>query len=196
MDSMRHSLSSHAAQALRFGPFELDVKNCELRRNGAHIPLQKQPCKVLICLALSPGALVSREELKKQVWGDQTHVDFDAGLNFCIRQIRRVLGDNARQPRLLETQPRRGYRFISAVEPMAATPIAEDILEPLGIKVVIHCFEDLRDGQILGRLAEEIVGLLLSHLPKTEFRNSSVGSGQTQPYTEREVLLHSRLQRQ
>ena len=66
---MGHTSSNHSAHALRFGPFELDVTNCALRRNGARVPLQKQPCKVLTCLALNPGLLVSREDLKKQVWG-------------------------------------------------------------------------------------------------------------------------------
>jgi hypothetical protein len=124
--------------------------------------------------------LVSREYLRKQVWGNQTHVDFEAGLNFCIRQIRRTLGDDARQPQLLETHPRRGYRFIGVVESIVlATPIADDILEPLRVKVTIHPFDDLKDGLILTRLAQEIAGLLLSHLytdncmPKVSIRKTS-----------------------
>lgn len=176
---MRHTLSDQSAQALRFGPFELDVKNCELRRNGARVPLQKQPCKVLTCLALNPGHLVSREDIKKQVWGDQTHVDFDAGLNFCIRQIRRTLGDNVRQPQLFETEPRRGYRFIGAVESMITTPIVDDKIKHLSISIVIRCSENLRECQILARLTEGIVALLVSDQLQTKLRDNRVGGVQT-----------------
>src|SRR5512139_4215610 len=98
--------------ALRFGPFELDVRSGELRRNGTTVRLQPQPFKVLVLLASRPGDVVTREEVQSEVWPAGTFVDFEQSLNFCIRQIRSALGDNANSPRYLETLPRRGYRWI------------------------------------------------------------------------------------
>lgn len=100
---------------LRFGVFELDLKNEELRKSGSPIKLQPQPFKVLTLLTERPGELVSREEIRQQIWGGETFVDFERGLNFCISQIRAALGDDANTPRYIETLPRRGYRFIGPV---------------------------------------------------------------------------------
>ena len=98
--------------ALRFGPFELDVRSGELRRNGTTVRLQPQPFKVLVLLASRPGVVVTREEIQAEVWPAGTFVDFEQSLNFCIRQIRSALGDNANAPRYVETLPRRGYRWV------------------------------------------------------------------------------------
>jgi eukaryotic-like serine/threonine-protein kinase len=98
--------------ALRFGPFELDVRSGEVRRNGTTVRLQPQPFKVLALLATRPGDVVTREEIQAEVWPAGTFVDFEQSLNFCVRQIRTALGDNANAPRYVETLPRRGYRWI------------------------------------------------------------------------------------
>jgi DNA-binding winged helix-turn-helix (wHTH) protein/WD40 repeat protein len=98
--------------ALRFGPFELDTRSGELRRNGTTLRLQPQPVKVLLLLAARPGEVVAREEIQAEVWPAGTFVDFEQSLNFCIRQIRAALGDNALAPRYVETLPRRGYRWV------------------------------------------------------------------------------------
>ena len=100
---------------LRFGEFELDLEKGELRRRGRPVRLQPQPCKVLSVLASRPGELVTREELKHQIWNGTTFVDFEQGLNFCVRQIRLALDDDADSPKFIETVPRRGYRFIFAI---------------------------------------------------------------------------------
>ncbi len=97
--------------ALRFGPFELDLRSGEMRRAGVLVRLQPQPFKVLALLAGRPGELVTREDIQKEVWPAGTFVDFEQSLNFCIRQIRSALGDSALSPRFVETLPRRGYRF-------------------------------------------------------------------------------------
>jgi DNA-binding winged helix-turn-helix (wHTH) protein/tetratricopeptide (TPR) repeat protein len=116
--------SSHVmTPRLRFGVFDLDPDAGELWRNGFLVPLQKQPFKVLACLATRAGQIVSREDLKREVWDGATFVDFDGGLNFCVNRIRRVLGDDADAPLYIETVPRRGYRFVAPVtveEAMAA----------------------------------------------------------------------------
>jgi DNA-binding winged helix-turn-helix (wHTH) protein len=100
----------------RFGDFELDLAAGELRRRGARLALQDQPLRLLAELVQRPGELVSREELKKTLWGDDVFVDFEAGLNTAVRRVREVLGDSAVSPRFVETVPRRGYRFVAAVE--------------------------------------------------------------------------------
>ncbi len=97
---------------LRFGEFELDLEKGELRKKGRPVRLQPQPCKVLSALASRPGELVTREELKHQIWNGTTFVDFEQGLNFCVRQIRLALDDDAESPKFIETVPRRGYRFV------------------------------------------------------------------------------------
>ncbi len=94
--------------ALRFGPFELDLRTSELRRAGLLIKLQQQPARVLGLLAQRGGELVLREDIRREVWGADTFVDFDQGLNFCIRQVRAALRDQAARPRYVETLPRRG----------------------------------------------------------------------------------------
>jgi DNA-binding winged helix-turn-helix (wHTH) protein len=109
---------------LRFDVFELDLAGGELRKGDRPIRLQPQPLKVLMLLAGRPGELVSRDEIQKQVWPRDTFVDFDQGLNYCVRQIRAALGDAAETPRFVETVPRRGYRFLAAVTP-AAVPAAQ-----------------------------------------------------------------------
>lgn len=121
------TLQPASVAAVRFGDFELDLRTGELRRNGTSLWLQPQPAKVLVLLARRAGAVVGRQELAKELWGDETFVDFEQGLNFAIRQIRHALGDDADHPRFVETLPRRGYRFIAPVEPVPEPqqPIAE-----------------------------------------------------------------------
>lgn len=112
-----------AARILRFDSFELDLHAGELRKRGVKLRLQGQPVQLLGILLQSAGKLVTREELKSQLWPVDTFVDFDHGLHNAIGRIREVLGDSAETPRYIETLPRRGYRFIAPVEEVPATPI-------------------------------------------------------------------------
>ena len=100
---------------VRFGVFEFDADTSELRRDGVSVRLQPQPARVLALLLARAGELVTRDELRQKVWGDETFVDFERGLNFAVAQIRSALGDSASSPRFIETVPRRGYRFIAPV---------------------------------------------------------------------------------
>ncbi|MBV8517342.1 MAG: winged helix-turn-helix domain-containing protein [Acidobacteria bacterium] len=112
---------------MHFAGFELTDTN-ELRRDGAPVHLQPQPMRVLALLAARAGTLVTREEIRRHVWGEETFVDFDQGLNWCIRRIREALGDDASAPRFIQTVPRRGYRFIATVDAtLDATPAATPI---------------------------------------------------------------------
>ena len=100
---------------LRFGVFELNLVTEELRKFGTTIKLPPQPFKVLALLASQAGQVVTREQIQFQVWGGETYVDFEHGLNQCIKQIRTALNDNADKPVYLETIPRHGYRFLAPV---------------------------------------------------------------------------------
>src|SRR5262245_53300482 len=103
------------------------MQSGELRRGNRLVRLSPQPTRVLIALVGKANELVTRDELRTLLWGDQTFVDFDQGLNFCIKQIRGALGDDADNPRFVETVPRRGYRFIAPVEEIATgTPASAD----------------------------------------------------------------------
>jgi DNA-binding winged helix-turn-helix (wHTH) protein/tetratricopeptide (TPR) repeat protein len=111
-----------SGERLVFGLFELDVASGDLRRAGLRLRLPPQPAKLLRALLDHPGEVVSREELRRVLWGDATFVDFDHGLNFCVNQLRRVLGDTASNPRFVETVPRAGYRFLAQVTRVPAAP--------------------------------------------------------------------------
>jgi TolB-like protein/DNA-binding winged helix-turn-helix (wHTH) protein len=113
---------------VRFADFELDLRTGELRRDGTSLKLQPQPAKVLVLLVSRAGEIVTRQDLARQVWGSETFVDFERGLNFAIRQIRSALEDDADHPRFLETLPKRGYRFTAPVSVPAAPP--EEIESP------------------------------------------------------------------
>jgi Tol biopolymer transport system component/DNA-binding winged helix-turn-helix (wHTH) protein len=107
---------------IRFGVFELDLEAGELRKQGVKVRLQEQPFEVLTILLERPGHVVTREDLQKRLWSDDTFVDFETGLNTAIKKIREALGDSADNPRFVETLHRRGYRFIAPVEPLTPQP--------------------------------------------------------------------------
>lgn len=108
----------------RFGPFELDPRSAELRRNGVKLKIQEQPYQVLLQLLEHPGEIVSREELRASIWPADTFVDFETGLNTVIKRLRETLGDSAGTPTFIETIPRRGYRFVASVatQPRGSPP--------------------------------------------------------------------------
>src|SRR6516162_9496875 len=102
-------------EILHFGTFEVDAHAGELRKQGKRVKLQDQPFQVLEVLLHRPGEVVTREELRSQIWPQDTFVDFDNSLNTAINKLREALGDSADNPRFIETLPRRGYRFIAPV---------------------------------------------------------------------------------
>ncbi len=114
-----------SARVLRFGIFELDAASGELRRHGLKVRLPAQAFQILQLLLARPGEVVTREELRQQLWTSDTFVDFDDGLNSAIRKLREALGDSAENPRFVETLPRRGYRFIASVTPATADQVPE-----------------------------------------------------------------------
>jgi len=106
---------SDTYRLLRFGVFELNLDLEELRKNGTPLKLPPQPFKLLALLASHSGQVVTREEIQEQLWGSDTFIDFEQGVNKCIKQIRTALSDNPDNPLYLETIPRRGYRFLAPV---------------------------------------------------------------------------------
>ncbi|MBV9574406.1 MAG: winged helix-turn-helix domain-containing protein [Acidobacteriales bacterium] len=101
---------------IRFGVFEMDCASRELRKSGARVRVQDQSFQVLLALVQHPGMVVSREDLRKQLWPEDTFVDFDHGLSTIVNKLREALGDSASNPRFIETLAKRGYRFIATVE--------------------------------------------------------------------------------
>jgi TolB-like protein/DNA-binding winged helix-turn-helix (wHTH) protein/Tfp pilus assembly protein PilF len=106
---------AHPPSVICFGQFELDAANGELRKAGVSLKMHPQPFHVLQLLAARPQQIVTRDEIRSSLWGGNTFVDFERGINSCVNQIRVVLGDDSEKPRYIETLPRRGYRFIGTV---------------------------------------------------------------------------------
>jgi cholera toxin transcriptional activator len=118
--------SSPARKTLRFEVFEVDLTAGELRKNGTRIRLQEQPFQILVYLLDRAGEVVTREELRQQLWPADTFVDFDHSLNTAVNKLREALGDSASSPRYVETLARRGYRFLAPVQPAEAKSAAQD----------------------------------------------------------------------
>lgn len=135
IDGSRSPLTSQRPspqrEVIRFGAFELDARAGELRKHGVRIRLQNKPFRILELLLANPGHVVTRDELRAELWPENVFVDFDHGLNSAVNKLREALFDSAAQPRFIETTPR-GYRFIGHIElppapapPLAVTPDAD-----------------------------------------------------------------------
>jgi serine/threonine-protein kinase len=117
MEKRAHAgAGTESASNVRFGPFELDLRKGELRKEGRWIRLQEQPFQIQRMLLESPGEVVSREEIRKRLWPDETVVEFDHCINAAIRRLRDALRDSADRPRYIKTSSRRGYYFIGHAE--------------------------------------------------------------------------------
>jgi DNA-binding winged helix-turn-helix (wHTH) protein/TolB-like protein len=115
------------SDTVQFGPFTFDVESGALAKHGSAVRLQPQPGRVLAALVRRAGDVVSRDELRQQLWPTGTYVDFERGLNFAVAHVRSALGDSADRPLYIETLPKRGYRFIAPLtRPSdAGTPLPE-----------------------------------------------------------------------
>jgi len=139
------SSTSVDAGPVRFGTFEVDFRTGELRKNGLKVKLHTQPIAILELLLERPGEIVTREELRQRLWGSETFVDFEQGLNKAINKLREALGDQADNPRYIETMPRRGYRFVGQVtlpHPVLAVipkPPKEQTSKALPIAIAVAC---------------------------------------------------------
>ena len=117
---------------VRFGLFEFDARSGELRKQGRKIRLEGQPVQILIKLLDRPGELISREELQRELWPADTHVNFEQSLNAAMKRLRHALGDSPGNPRFVETLARRGYRFIAPV----STPAGSAASQPAPVRTI------------------------------------------------------------
>jgi DNA-binding winged helix-turn-helix (wHTH) protein len=162
-------MSPTPGQIRRFGPFELDLDAAEVRVNGLRVRLQPQPFKLLVLLTSRPGNLITREEIRSQLWPEGTFVDFDQSVNFAVKQIRDAFGDSASHPIYLETVPRQGYRFIAPVTtgapaappPPPAAPMASNTVRLQ--KAMWANIAELRQAEVRQRklMRLTIAGLLV-----------------------------------
>jgi len=109
---------------LTFGPFEVNASTGELLKGGIRVRLPAQPFAILLLLLQRPGELVTRQQLREQIWGEGTFVDFEHGLNAAMNKLRRALADSAENPRYIETMPGRGYRFVGTLDCEQVVPIS------------------------------------------------------------------------
>jgi TolB-like protein/Tfp pilus assembly protein PilF len=158
----RNSESPWLAVKIRFAVFEVDLEAGELRKQGVKLKLREQPFQVLALLLERPGQVVTREVVRDRLWPSGTFVDFEHGLNKAINRLREALGDDAARPRFIETLPRRGYRFLAAIENSPPSATAEASIRQPSIAVLP--FSNLsgdRENEYFGDgLAEEIIGAL------------------------------------
>ncbi len=125
-----HEFSSQTPRFARFGDFELDLLTQELRRNGIRIRLQPKPFQVLQALLQRGNDIVTRSDLQRRLWPDNTFVEFETSLNTAVNRLRQALCDTAEDPKFVETLPRRGYRFLAPVQWIEAEEPLPKILAP------------------------------------------------------------------
>ena len=156
----------------RFGPYRLDTRSLELRKDDKRVQLRPQPCRLLAILVSQPDRLVTREELRRAMWPDDVHVRFDLGLNSCLKQIRRALGESADAPAYIETLTRRGYRFVGQVAYEPDTPAAPRVL----VAVMPFASLDVPDGHGTP-LAEGLTEEVMVHLAQSDPGRVGVTAG-------------------
>jgi TolB-like protein/Flp pilus assembly protein TadD len=177
---------------IHFGDFEFDEQTLQLRRGGALLRLQQQPAKILTFLLSHRGSLVTREQIRVAIWGEDTFVDFEQGLNFCIRQIRLALNDQAEKPLYIETLPRLGYRFVAPIEkpgePSAPSPEKR-------IRIGVIPIEDL-SGQPEDYFAQGLTEDMISALSRIDPQRLRVTAGPKLARGEQASAQIDQLQRQ
>ncbi len=155
---------THRARAgiVRFGTFELNLADGELRKRGLRIALQEQPLRILMALLERPGDIVGREELCRRLWPHGTFVDFEHSLNAAVRRLRVALGDEAEVPRFVETVHKRGYRFLALGSSVPDYPadFRGDRVGPAAIATVAIAQRTQACAQTIGVIARVLTDAL------------------------------------
>ena len=158
------------ARVIRFGRFELEPANFVLRRDTRSIKLDRKPLELLILLATRPGQLVTHQEAIHAVWGTHAVIEFDSALYTAIRKVRRALGDRSSRPRIVETVPRKGYRFIAASTDHATHAYAQEEAESnrkmLAVLPLENLSGDARYDYFTDGLTEDLIAELGSFSPR------------------------------
>ena len=149
---------------LRFDCFEADLDAGVLLRHGARIRLREQSFRVLSALLQRPGQLVTRGQLRQQLWPDRVFVDFENSLNTAVGRLREALGDSAERPRFIETLPKRGYRFIASV--WAAPPSPAPSTTP-GLRLLVLPFVNATGDRAHEHEADAMTDGLITELACT-----------------------------
>jgi len=142
---------------VRFGVFEVDLTAGEVRKSGLRQKLTGQPFQLLQALLERPGEIVTREELRQRLWPDNTFVDYELALKKAVNRLREVLGDSADSPHFIETIPRRGYRFIGSITPLASNP-SEGAGEPRSVGTVETADQPVAEPKYGRNIAWKVAG--------------------------------------
>ena len=151
------SSSDSSRTKIRFGQFEFDPSAAELQKSGVKIKLQGQPVEILRLLLERPGTVVTRGELQRKLWPDNTFVGFEDSLNAAVKRLRAALGDSPEKPRFVETLARRGYRFIGAVEFAERTEVARPAIRSLAVLPLANLSGDPQQDYFADGMTEELV---------------------------------------
>jgi TolB-like protein/Flp pilus assembly protein TadD len=191
IDELSYSLP-RVMSIIRFGDFELDDQTLELRKGGTPERIQQQPARVLAFLLNHRGALVTREQIRLAIWGQDTFVDFEQGLNFCIRQIRLALHDQAEHPLFVETLPRLGYRFVAQIEKREDRELRQ---AGKRIRIAVIPIEDL-SGQPEDYFAAGLTEDMVSALSRIDPERLRVTAGPKLQSSDASAAAIDQLQRQ
>jgi TolB-like protein len=169
----RESASALPCTIVRFGEFQANLQTGELFKRKRKIHLQEKPFQILRALVERHGQMVTQEELRRRLWSTDVFVDFNRGLKTAISKLRRALGDSAANPRLVETLPRRGYRFVARVEPSAPSS------EPPApfhdrIKLAVLPFESLSADPNQEYFSDGVTQEIIFHLARLHPRRLGV----------------------
>jgi len=174
-----YSHSPTVFRTYRFDAFEVDTRSGELRQNGARIPLQDVPFRLLAALLERPGDVCSRDELRNEIWPAEVHLDFEGALATAARKVRQALGDSSHAPRFIETLPGRGFRFIGEVNVVP---------EEQGLPQTVHMVPSARRRFPVWTTAALLAGLAVTVLVVWNVRGRMAGAAKSAPIRSIAVL--------
>jgi TolB-like protein len=189
---------SHPPDPLRVGTFELDVRSRELRHGSTRIGLQQQPFEILRLMLERPGDVVTRDELQRRLWPEGAFIDVEHSLNAAVKRLRAALGDDADQPKFVETVPRRGYRFIAAAQDAGVAAQTTGAVAPR-LRLVVLPFSNLSNDSsreyFSNGLTEELITqlepLCRGKVGIIAYRSSMFDKGSLQRVREIGEALHA-----